>query len=72
MKAREKMGRHIEIDLREVGYEGETCLEVARDRFQWQAFVFSSVEPSCSISKIRLQTPISSPTWQVKANIFAF
>lgn len=39
MEDREEIGRLIEIDLREVGYEGETCLELAWDRFQWQAFV---------------------------------
>jgi hypothetical protein len=50
MEDEEKMGRRMEIDLEEVGYEGETCPELAWDRFQWQAFVSVAL----NLSKIRL------------------
>lgn len=52
-----KMGRHIEIDLREVGYDGETCLEPAWDHFQWQACVLVALNLRILLAKYACRRP---------------
>jgi len=39
------------MDLREIGYGAGSSTELVQDRVQWQALVFSSVEPSGSATR---------------------
>jgi len=39
------------MDLKEIGYGAGSSTELVQDRVQWQALVFSGVEPSGSATR---------------------
>jgi hypothetical protein len=35
--------------LREIGWDGVDCMDMAQDKYQWRALVNTVLNPSCSI-----------------------
>jgi hypothetical protein len=50
-RPRRRWDDNIKMDLREIGIDVENCIRLARDRFQWWAFVNTVVNLRVSYRK---------------------